>query len=377
MGVIASRQAARKAKNTVTRDQFNAARKGLKKTVQAAKKKVGRDMRNLASYTWKSVRNSIKPGAKKRKQGAPLYIYGHDGKRLCTVEQYLAGAYRAYGQNKTAVRAWYAPNATITSGRLSKKRQKRGTYILKGTGKFSSYEQKNIDDVRNRDKTERQLRREIEREQKEIERLTRDYSDGSWSDEQKSEAKAEAKAAADRVKKLEKRRQKNQALTRHHEVRIVARNKHDVPARDVQEFEQLRNASKPGNPPKTWTGSIRNAIWFDANLEGFRIVASPRKGGTTDIFPTLEYGGTVSNERYGHGDLMGYQIVDERSEAQGPKRKQAFSHKRVSLARKYDTPENIKIAPRPFFEPTIKHLEEVTAGRFSASLKDIKLQPFF
>lgn len=364
-------------KKVVTRDQFHQARKNLKKAVKNAKKTVQSKMKSIAQYVQKSVRNSIKRGGKTTQKGAELWIYDSEGKRLCTVEEYLKGAYRAFGSGKYEAKAWYHENRNIKTGRLSKKNQKRGTYIIKGTGKFSSHERENIQDVRDRDITERKLIREIRKREKKRARFLRQSKYKSWTETQRNQAVMAAAEEKRQIGFLKRKQAKNANRSRHHSIRIVARDKHDVPARDVKVRQEWRKSSKPFQPPKTWTGSIKRAIAYEVypDGQGFRLKAEPRKGGNMFIYPILEYGGRVSNARYKHGNLIGYQVVSERSETERRDgTTQKFSHRRVSLRRKYENPKDIRIQPRPFFEPGKEYIEERVQEVFGE--KNV-LQPFF
>lgn len=324
-----------------------------KRLTQVQKKR----LKDLAAYEWKTIKNSFRKGGKKEAKGDDLYVYTPEGEKLMTVAEFLKGSYRATGHGTRQKKMRYEgtrPGGDL--GRRKKENQRDGTFT-QGTGKFSEKERENIRAVHRKKITQKRLDREIKRLKAETERLKAEKK------------KEELKAAKSRLRKLETQSRKNENLKRTNQRRIVARSKHDVAARDVQTHRTFRIPSLPGEAPRSWGPSyyLRNHVRFDPSEDGdgWVIHLSPETSGD-DLLHSLEYGGherrfAPGGEAYGRGDHIGYTVVSE-SESGGSTgrrgRKVNFSHKRVSLRKRYGPPVDIDIAPRPVFEPARERIEQ-------------------
>ena len=367
MGRLAdARAAATRARNTTTRESFNRTKRNLKRTAQLFTKGTRSRLSGVAAYAWRSIRNSIKAGGKRLQKGHELAIWTPTGQRLCTVQEFLAGAYRAIGHGSRTVKAWHTHNKTLVAGRLAARNQRKGVYIKQGTGRFDDKTRETIHKIRHRAATQAAIRREIAWRQKRQEHYKRQSRFKSWTEEQRAKAANEAAVQAKLIGKLRRQGKKLDTLELKKKIRIVARDRHDVQARDVQTHFRYHPGSRPGNPPKTWGAGkvLKKAIYFQTEGDTYYIFAAPRDGAA--IYQILEFGGqsmTGRRDKLGRerGNLIGYVIESEREKSASGRQ---FSHKRVSLRRKYEPRRPIRIEPRPFFTPAIPKIKARVAELF-------------
>ena len=346
--------------NVTTRADFNRLKTVVKRTRKIYKKGAMTRLSGVAAYERKAIRNAIRDGGKRKKKGYELAVWTPEGKRLCSVAEFLAGAYRAIGHGKRTVRAWHDENRWIVAGRLSQKNQRKNAYIVQGTGRFDDKTRETIDKIRHRASTQAALRRQLALHMKLRDRYQRQAHYKTWTAEQREKAASEAAEQVKAIRQLKYQSKKLDKLALKKQIRIVARNRFDVPARDVQTNYFYRAASQPGEPPKTWGGKpLKKALYFQmVGDSGFYIFAAPRDG--ADVYKILEFGGTsLSGKRTrmgrNRGNLIGYIIESEREQGY---RGRKFSHKRVSFSRKYGPREPIRIQPRPFFTPAIPRIKK-------------------
>jgi len=323
--------------------RIRAARTHIDATV---KKRLG----DLAVYEQRTIERSFRHGKKTLEKGEELFIFTPDGEKLCTVAEFLQGTYRAYGQGSFQKRMWYdSIKAGNDLGRRARRNQVIGGFFEKGTGRFSKKERKNIRDFSRKKITQRQLDREIRRVKAEEARL----------------AEADAKKAErlqKRRERLEAKREKNAKLTRTNSRRIVQHNKGDVAARDVQTHNMYRPSSRPGETPRSWESSgnyLRNHVFTREEGDGYIVFIPPSERGD-DILQRLEHGGTTERYALGrrhrnHGDLIGYTIESERDRSYNGVK---FSHKRVSLRKRFGRRKRITVEPRPVMAPALERIKK-------------------
>jgi hypothetical protein len=321
-----------------------------------AKKRLG----DLAVYEQRTIERSFRHGKKTQKQGEELYVFTPGGRKICTVAQFLSGAYRAIGAGSYQKRMWYdSIKAGNDLGRRARRNQVVGGFFEKGTGRFSKKERKNIRDFSRKEITQRQLDREIRRVKAEEARLA------------EADAKRTEKLRKRREKLLQKR-EKNESLTRTSNKRIVQRDRHDVAACDVQTHNMYREASKPGEAPRSWESSgnyLRNHVFTREEGDGY-IVFLPVTDDGDDILERLEHGGSteryaLGRSRYKQGDLIGYTIVSRRDKSTSGAK---FSHMRVSLRKRFAPAQEINVKPRPVFGPA----KERVRKKIPTVFKDIQ-----
>jgi hypothetical protein len=108
----------------------------------------------------------------------------------------------------------------------------------------------------------------------------------------------------------------------------------------VRSVAGVRKHSRPGKPPKSWTGLLKNFIWFGYDSATRSVVIGPaRLGGRNqgEAPHTLEYGGTAG--------IREYQLSGGLWVRQAPKRLRAGRPTRI---------QNVRIAPRPFMGPSLR-----------------------
>ncbi|MDO4571485.1 MAG: hypothetical protein Q4D38_13960 [Planctomycetia bacterium] len=349
----------RKRPIIMRKEEFDKTKKNVKRTAKIFVKKTSGNIGRVAAYVWKTTRNSIKDRPKTRRKGRPLVIYSVDGKYLGLASDFLKGSFRAYGAGSFNKKQFYSTNRFVTSGRLAKRNQRANTYVRKGTGKFDAQEREDIAAFRDRPKRQRAILREIRRAEKKAAQAERRSKYKTWSEEERTSAAAEATSARKKAAQLRRAYKKTGNAQRKHKYRIVKRHRGEVAARDFQTHDMIPKRSKPGEPPKTTPpGSVlRRAIFFEqTSATSWRIMAASDKRGNA-IFRTLETGGTSLSGRKSrfreHGDMIGYAIAEEQDSTQRKDgRTQTFSHKRVSLVKKYEKKRRtIRFAARPFFKP--------------------------
>ena len=183
-----------------------------------------------------------------------------------------------------------------------------------------------------------------------------------WSEEDKTSSKSLKRE----IRTFKKTAVKSLNLVLHrNRTGIVAKNKYDVAARDVQTHVQIVPHSKPGEAPFTnpEKGSpLRKGIYYKDFPEGFQLYAVSRDG--DKVYTNLEHGGTVLGGAK-KGGFIGYTLVHTYEESSFTHHK--FSHKRVSLQRRFSgKKEQIRFEPRPFFEPAKKRAVEKIQDIFGA-----------
>lgn len=346
---------------------------------------VSQKMRGVMMYTFRTVQNSFRPLPKKQIRGEALYLYDFSGRKICTMEEFLKGAYRAINAGsfkkekvQTRVKGSFPP------GTYAQKNEQPGTFFTKKTGKFSEEERANIKDSRDPQASQRRILREIRRRERRLSDMGVDSpARKTWSETEFAQVQQLKKE----VRQLKKR--KNSSTVRAHKYRIVQQVKGDVAARDVQTHRMYPQRSRPGEPPRTRSSrdakgnkrlSLRSGIFFESTKDktGFTIYAVALSSGNL-IFRNLEYGGTGIIHQ-GKGELQGYCIVSERSSVQHKNgRVQEFSHRRISLGRVTDQKQKKKIRfrARPFFEPAkeraIQKIQEIFGNEGTELAKNAKL----
>ena len=335
-------------------------------------------MRSVAGYLYTTLRRSFRPLPKTRKKGRELHIY-YPGLHTpqMTVEEFLKGAYRAYGSGsfqKEKVQTFYKGTAPV--GTYHEKNQKPGVFFTKGTGRFSQEERENIQQARNPHATQKKIMREIREKEKSLRRAERESHYKTWSDEQRTEAASAAKGLARDLRKLKKKHAAVGQTRRKHEWRIVARSKHDVQAKHVQTHIMIPTRSKPGEPPRSDPQkghALKKGLYYKTFPLGFGIYATSLYG--DHVYRILEFGGTAEAGSK-RGDLLGYTLGKVQTTSKDGKR--TFSHKRVSLRPKLDNrgKHAIRVEPRPFFAPArdraVEKIQEIFGGEAADFVKRLQ-----
>lgn len=343
-----------------SKESIKAFKKAIEKKKREMMQGVRKEMRGVMMYTYRTIQNSFGKIPKKEIKGQELYLFDRDGRKICPIEDFLRGAYRATGSGsfqkekvQTRVKGSNPP------GTYAEKNQQPGVYYTKGTGKFSLKEAEDIRISRDPKAEQRRILREIKKREKLLDKKLTQYGRETFSDEEKAEEKGIRKE----IRALKKKHTAAGSHTRAHKIRIVQHTRGDVAARDVRTHRMYPQRSKPGEPPRTRSSkdprggkrlSLRSGIYFEPTQDktGFTIYAVSLSSGNL-IFRNLEKGGSSTIDQ-GKGELVGYAISSERSQtSRSDGKTQTFSHRRVSLRKVQDGVKKKKITfqPRPFFEP--------------------------
>jgi|GEM_PF-3481552 len=343
-----------------SKESIKAFKKAIEKKKREMMQGVRKEMRGVMMYTYRTIQNSFGKIPKKERKGQELYLFDRDGRKICPIEDFLRGAYRATGSGsfqkekvQTRVKGSNPP------GTYAEKNQQPGVYYTKGTGKFSLKEAENIRISRDPEAAQRKILREIKKREKVLDKKLAQYGRDTFSDAEKAEEKGIRKE----IRALKKKHGAIGSHARAHKIRIVQHTRGDVPARDVQTHRMYPQRSKPGEPPRTRSSkdprggkrlSLRSGIYFEPTQDktGFTIYAVSLSSGNL-IFRNLETGGSTAVDQ-GKGELLGYSISTERTQtSRSDGKTQTFSHRRVSLRKVQDGVKKKKITfqPRPFFEP--------------------------
>lgn len=343
-----------------SKESIKAFKKAIEKKKREMMQGVRKEMRGVMMYTYRTIQNSFGKIPKREREGQELFLFDQEGRKICPMEDFLKGSYRAIGSGsfqkekvQTRVKGSNPP------GTYAEKNQQPGVYYTKGTGKFSLKEAENIRISRDPKAEQRRILREIKKREKLLDKNLTQYGRETFSDEEKAEEKGIRKE----IRALKKKHTAAGSHTRAHKIRIVQHTRGDVAARDVRTHRTYPQRSKPGEPPRTRSSkdpkggkrlSLRSGIYFEPTQDktGFTIYAVSLSSGNL-IFRNLEKGGSTSVDQ-GKGELLGYSISSERSQtSRSDGKTQTFSHRRVSLRKVQDGVKKKKITfqPRPFFEP--------------------------
>lgn len=343
-----------------SKESIKAFRKAVEKKKREMMQGVRKEMRGVMMYTYRTIQNSFGKLPKRERKGQELFLFDQEGRKICPMEDFLKGSYRAIGSGsfqkekvQTRVKGSNPP------GTYAEKNQQPGVYYTKGTGKFSLKEAEDIRISRDPKAEQKRILREIKKREKLLDKKLTQYGRETFSDEEKAEEKGIRKE----IRSLKKKHTAAGSHTRAHKIRIVQHTRGDVAARDVRTHRTYPQRSKPGEPPRTRSSkdprggkrlSLRSGIYFEPTQDktGFTIYAVSLSSGNL-IFRNLEKGGSSTIDQ-GKGELVGYAISSERSQtSRSDGKTQTFSHRRVSLRKVQDGVKKKKITfqPRPFFEP--------------------------